>query len=272
MTVFKESGAGEHYLGLSSDAKPTTGLHPGATFQEVDTSVQSIYDGTTWWRTAVAQGYSLIKITEITSGTTYSPTTGARALRVRCLGGGGAGGSAATAVTNAGAAGGGGAGGYSESWLTNLHASPYTVAVGAAGAAAAAGAHDGGNGGDTTFDSPAVITAKGGAGGKQKAVTVGPVMGGLGGAGGAASAGAGDIKVDGAAGYAGIMLAAAQAVSGSGAPSVLGGGGQGRITQGDGAAAATYGAGGAGGCIVSGGTDQAGGNGSAGIIIVEEYA
>jgi hypothetical protein len=259
------------YLGLSSDTKPT-GVPVGSTFFETDTSVTSIFDGTSWWRQAVASGYALIKVTEIKSGSSYSYTTGARALFVECIGGGGAGGSCATGATNAAAAGGGGAGAYSCAFLTGLPANPVTVAVGAGGTPGAAGANPGGNGGDTTFGSPSVCTAKGGAGGSASTVAAGPVIGGAGGAGGASSAGVGDLVVDGEPGGTGLMLAAAQALSGQGGDSVFGGGGQGQTTQHAGVAGGNYGAGGSGGAILSGGASVAGGAGSAGIIRVFEYA
>lgn len=259
------------YLGLSSDAKPTSGVPIGSTFFETDTSVQSIYDGTSWWRQAVAQGYSVIKVTEIFQGTTsYSYTTGARALFVEGIGGGGAGGSCATAATNAAAAGGGGAGAYSAVFLTGLPANPITVQVGAGGTPGAAGANPGGNGTDTTFGS--LLTAKGGTGGSGVTVTAGPVVGGMGGAGGASASGVGDIKADGGTGGAGIMLAAAQALSGAGAASAVGGGGAPQNTQHAGVAGGNFGAGGSGGCILSGGASVAGGAGANGILRITEYA
>ena len=262
------------YLGLSSDTKPTDGsVVAGALFYETDTSVQSIYDGTIWWRSAVAQGYAVIKVTEITGSTTsYNYTTGARALFVECVGGGGAGGSAATGATNAAAAGGGGGGGYSCAFLTGLAPNPITVQVGAGGAPGATGANPGGAGTDTTFGSTSLVTGKAGAGGLSSTVGAGPVIGGLGGAGGASSSGVGDMKVDGEPGANGIMLAAAQAQSGQGGDSVFGGGAAGQTTQHTGATAGNYGAGGSGGCILSGGASVAGGAGGAGVIRVTELA
>ena len=52
-----------------------------------------------------------------TSGSgTYTPTTGARYVWVRCWGGGGGGGCAVGAASDVNVAGGGGAGGYGELW------------------------------------------------------------------------------------------------------------------------------------------------------------
>lgn len=271
MTVIRVNGSNPELLGLSTDTKPTTGVSAGSTFLELDSNITYVFDGVaTWWSTAMAQGYSLVKVTEIKSGTTYTYTTGARALFVEAIGGGGAGGGVATAA-NSGAGGGGGAGAYACSWITTLKAAPYTVAIGAAGTPGAAGANPGGNGGDTTFDTTAIV-AKGGSGGiadTNAAIHVG----GLGGAGGLASGSTGDLVLDGGQGSPGLALAAAQAVSGNGGQSFLGGGAKGRVTQGDGAAAvANTGGGGAGGCSVSGGASQAGGAGGTGLIRVWEFA
>lgn len=219
--------------------------------------------------------YRLLTITEIFSGTTsYTPTTGVRALFIECIGGGGAGGGVATAITNAGAAGGGGGGAYSCTWnITNVSGT-HTVAVGAGGTAGAAGANPGGVGGDTDFKDTAgtsICTAKGGLGGLADTVAAIHV-GGLSVAGGAAASGVGDLKIDGGVSGTGLALAAAQAVSGSGGASHFGSGAASRKTQGAGVAAGVYGGGGSGGCILSGGASVAGGAGGAGLIRVWEFA
>ena len=269
MSVVK-ANAINRYLGLSTDVKPTDGPI-GSTFEELDTGVESKFDGTLWWRQGVSNGYAVIKVTEILQGTTsYSYTTGARALLVEGIGGGGAGGSCATGATNAAAAGGGGAGAYSAVWITALPTAPVTVQVGAGGTPGAAGANPGGTGTDTTFGT--LLTAKAGVGGAASTVAAGPVIGGLGGAGGASSSGVGDVKCDGAAGGAGLMLAAAQALSGAGADSAIGGGGAPQNTQHAGAAGGTYGAGGSGACILSGGASNQGGAGANGLLRITEFA
>lgn len=217
--------------------------------------------------------YRLIRVVNVLN-TPYVPTNGTRALYVECWGAGGGGAGCATAVTNAAAAGGGGSGAYSAVWLTGAQVkASFTVGVGALGAGGVAGANNGGVGGDTTFDSPSVCTAKGGLGGIADTVAAGPRVGGLGGAPGLAASGVGDLKVSGNPGDEGLALAAAQAVSGSGGPApVMGGAGQGLKTQGAGGAATGFAAGGAGACILSGGASVAGGNGAAGTIRVWEFA
>lgn len=215
--------------------------------------------------------YRLIKVTKINQGTvSYTPTTGARALFVRCIGAGGQGGGATTGVTNSAVGGGGGGGGISQLWTMIIKA--FTVQVGLKGSGAAAGAN-GNAGTDTTFDSPSICTAKGGAGGIQETVLLGPAVGGAGGAGGVAGSGVGDVVIGGAAGDTGVVLAAAQAISGGGGDGYLGGGaGQGIKAQGAGNAASGFGAGGGGACILSGGASVAGGAGSDGLIEVWEFA
>src|SRR5207244_3356966 len=97
--------------------------------------------------------YRLIKVTTILQGTTtYTPSTGIRALLIEAIGAGGGGGGVATAVTNSGAAGGGGGGGYSSVFSTTIKAS-YPVVVGLGGPGGVAGANPGTAGTDTTFDS-----------------------------------------------------------------------------------------------------------------------
>lgn len=214
--------------------------------------------------------YRLIRVVDINQGTTtFTPTTGAKALYVECFGAGGGGGGVATAVTNSGAAGGGGSGAYSASWLTAISTS-YACVVGALGAGGTAGANNGSVGADTTFDG-GTITAKGGLGGIADTIAILHV-GGLGGAGGAAGSGAGDTLFSGTPGEAGLALAAAQGVSGRGGNSPFGGGGNSLKTQSAGAAATGFGSGGSGGCAVSGGASVAGGNGADGLIRVWEFA
>ncbi len=218
--------------------------------------------------------YRLIKVVDVTSSP-YVPSNGARALYVECVGAGGGGGGCATAATNAAAAGGGGSGAYSAAWLIGAAVkASFTVAVGALGTGGTAGANNGTAGGDTTFDSPSVCTAKGGSGGIADTVAAGPRIGGLGGAGGLAASGVGDLKCSGNPGDEGMALAAAQAASGQGGPAAgpFGGAAQGRKTQGAGDAATGFGGGGAGACILSGGASVAGGNGAPGLIRVWEWA
>lgn len=205
---------------------------------------------------------------------TYTPTTGTKALLVLLWGGGGAGGSCLTAVTNAAGAGGGGSGAYAEKFLTASIFGACKVRIGAAGAAAAAGNNAGGNGGDSEFEdttNTVVARADGATGGSPDTVAIGHI-GGLGGPGGTVAGSIGDLIIPGRTGGWGVTVAAAQGVSGAGAPGVDGtGGGASRKSQGAGSAAsANSAAGGSGGCILSGGASVAGGNGGSGLVIIWE--
>jgi hypothetical protein len=113
--------------------------------------------------------------------------------------------------------------------------------------------------------------AKGGLGGLADSVAAGPRIGGAGGAGGPTAGGLGDIVAAGADGATGIVLAAAQALSGSGGGSEIGGQVAGIKAQGNGTNGHTYGGGGGGGTILSGGAAVAGGQGAPGLIRVWEF-
>jgi hypothetical protein len=206
--------------------------------------------------------------------TTYTPTAGAVSAYAELIGGGGGSGSVATAVTNAGASGGGGGAAYSAVWIPVLAAS-YPCAVGAGGTAGASGAaNNGGDGGDTTLGTAGALgVAKGGGGGFGDTIAAGPRIGGSGGLGGAAASGTGDIKMDGAAGTSGLVLAAAQAMAGTGgmAGGPGGGGAKGGKGQGAGSVGGLYGGGASGGVALSGGASVAGAAGGNGLLRIGEY-
>lgn len=206
----------------------------------------------------------------LTSGTTYSPTAGARSALIRMVGGGGAGGSA-TAVAGS-ANGGGGSGGYAEYALSNI-AGTYTYAIGAGGTAVAGGA--GNAGGNTTFvDGLTTVTAYGGAGGTFSAGTA-AVKYTAGGAGGNISTN-GTVNGAGVGGGTGMTSSVVTVgKAGNGGESFLGGSGIGglyatAVAVAGGTAVANTGSGGGGGGTGAV-TVAAGGNGAAGIIIITEY-
>ena len=175
-----------------------------------------------------------------TSGSgTYTLPANCKAIKVRCVGGGGAGGSGASGI-----GGGGGAGGYLESLIASPSAT-YSYAVGAGG-------------GVTTFGT-SLLTANNGSAGSAGATTA------QGGAGGTATGG--NINSTGGSGGYGWQSASTYYAGGWGAGSVFGTGGMNSGTgNGNGGNGITYGSGGGGGA----GGGGAGG-GAAGIVIVEEY-
>jgi hypothetical protein len=208
----------------------------------------------------------------LTSGTTYTTGADCSKIRVVLLAGGGAGGGAATVASGGGAGGGGSAGGYATKTFDVSPSTGYTYAIGAAGSPGAAGANAGGAGGDTTFAVGATtVTAKGGPGGTGMASGT-TVLAALGGAPAAISTN-GDVNGSGMPGNPGIRLSGTVGVSGAGGDAgTFGAGDAGRITQGNGAAGIGRGAGGSGGLTLNAGAATSGGAGTAGQVIVEEYA
>lgn len=207
---------------------------------------------------------------------TKASWTGLRAVKVTCVGGGGAGGSSIAAAAGSTSIGsGGGSGGISTSFiLASSLAASVTVTAGAAGVAGAAGANNGGAGGASSFGT--AVVANGGSGGLHRAANASNGFGGAGGAGAIITGAAGDLATPGVNGGWGVT-SAALGVSGAGAPSPYGTGGQEKVwaaspSQSAGSAATGYGSGGGGAYTSGAGTSQAGGAGSPGIVIIELYA
>ncbi len=206
----------------------------------------------------------------LTSGTTYTPPTGCRAIEVTCVGGGGGGGgTGASGASTAGVGGAGSGGGMARMLITSLESS-YTYAIGAAGTGGAAGTNNGANGGNTTFAGGSVsISANGGVGGGGGTATSGTSLS-VGAAGGAATGG--DLNLPGnSAGSAAIVSGDAISIPSSGASPLGGGAVQPSSTNADGTDATAKGAGGGGGISFDSATTRAGGDGAPGVIIVSEY-
>lgn len=211
-------------------------------------------------------GVGAIDVVKISGA--WTVPTGVTRIRISLIGGGGAGGAGTDnqpASFWPGLGGGGGAGVFAiHAELVVTPAQNLTVVIGAAGAG---GAGDGGDGGATSVARPAdwTVTVNGGEGGTQGFSNV-P---GAGGAGGVVAV-VGDIP--GARGEDAYSPAQAGGMSGSGAASALGGGAPGhRLAVSDvGRAGAAYGAGGSGGRGFASGTEtKNGGDGAAGVVIIE---
>ena len=215
-------------------------------------------------RTTLGLGSTLLGIQKFTANGTYTPTAGTTTARVRMVGGGGSGGSASTTNNSGGT--GGGSGEYVEALVTNASGiSGGTVTVGAAQTTA------GSTGNNTSLTIESVtITAQGGGAGTSVTTASG------GHAAAAPTLGAsGDTSFDTyrhvERGQANIMVATTPVfVGGNGASGVLGRGGNGanggNTAGGDGTG---YGAGGGGATRST--TNQVGGDGAAGVVIIEEY-
>lgn len=225
----------------------------------------------------------LLNVRTFTASGTYTPTTGTKKIRVRLVGGGGAGGGAA-ASTSSGtlAAGhGGSAGTYGETSLIDVSSvSSVVVTVGSAGTSSAGG--NGTSGGASSFGS--YISAPGGAGGNYGAsgtatFSLVPDLNQTGGCSGSSvllnvpgEGGWGQMSF--ATGTAGGTTTTSSAKGGRGGNSVLGGGGYALTNNSVPGSGTGYGAGGAGAATtyINGTSAVAGGAGSSGIVIIEEYA
>lgn len=223
------------------------------------------------WNATNPSSIFTINVQTFTSNGTYTPTAGMKYCKIEMVGGGGAGGGTSTAAAGTGAgAGGGGSGAYNFNFFTaaTIGAS-QTVTIGAGGVGATGAV--GGNGGATSVGS--LLTAPGGAGGSARAAQASVVIA-IGGNGGVAGIG-GINNFIGQTGGLGIN-SAINAGSGFGGSSFFAGGGApigvaagfsaGNFAQ------ANSGAGGSGSAIYGvTGSNVAGGNGGAGIVIITEY-
>lgn len=232
-------------------------------------ATNSFWEGDGTWSTVSG---SLINLTTITSGTTYTPSAGTNKIRIELWGGGGAGGSC-TNVAGC-AAGGGGSGSYLRYEFAGVGAGPYTIAIGAGGTAVAGGT--GNSGGSTTFNTGSItLTAPGGAGGATAAGTA-VIKCVAGGAGGAVAIN-GDANGAGMPGGPGITsTVVTTGASGFGGSTSLGGGGAavtGNIsaTSVAGVAAVANTGSGGSGARAGAATAVSGGAGAAGRIIIWEF-
>jgi len=183
-----------------------------------------------------------------------------RGIKVRLVGGGGGGGGATS--NNSGGSGGGG-GGYAESFITDISglSSSISVTVGSGGTA---GTGNGVSGGTSSFGS--LVVATGGAFGT--ATTSIGSLGGVGTSGQFLSRGGSSESVKNM-----FDDSISPSAGSGGGDSMLGGGGYGGVNFGtgtDGASGGNYGGGGGGAFRIS--TNQSGGPGAPGIVIVELYA
>ena len=190
-------------------------------------------------------GFTLPKVySYFTAGSyTYTPTSGAKWIRARFVGGGGSGACSNSAAYYGGS---GGAGGYGE---VVLAAATYTFTVGAGGAGSTTTT---GNSGGTTYFGQNLGTPYWATPGSGGSTTTG----------GAGGSGTSNCSVY-AVGGPGASGAGAGA-SGGGA-SYFGGGGQLNAT-GTGGTASAWGAGGSGSYLA-----YASGAGAVGIVVIEEY-
>jgi hypothetical protein len=200
------------------------------------------------------------------SGTWTNP--GCKMIRRRGVGGGGGGGGVTGLAANIGAASGGAAGGEFDGWQDATSLTTVSVTIGAPGVGGAAGANNGTAGGATSFG--AFATANGGAPGLGAAAGTALAITAQADGGTAASADIAGFARKGAASSAGLRLSGAVGLSGKGADSSYGQGGNALAAAGAGAVATGFGSGG-GGALSTAAVNQPGGNGQGGYLIIEEY-
>jgi hypothetical protein len=244
-------------------------LQAGEWLVITEAGVLFVYDANGGVKTSSATG-RLLKTTVLSSGTVFTTQQATTLAYVRVQAAGGGGGGCTSVASAAAGAGGGGAGGYAEKLFVVTGNTPYTYAIGAAGTGVSGAA--GNNGGDTTFAVGATtVTAKGGTGAPIGTAAT-TLVTRAGGAGGVVSTN-GDVNSGGAPGEYGVVLITATPIvaSGNGGSSLFGGGGVGIVAVGNGNNATGFGAGG-GGSATGASVARTGGNGTGGLIIVDEYA
>lgn len=223
---------------------------------------------------ANSSGYTgrLLNVQVFTDSGTYTPSAGTKKFRARLVGGGGAGGGAAASTTSGRVAAGhgGGAGTYGETGLIDASSvSSVPVTVGSGGTGSLGG--DGSAGGSSSFGS--YITAPGGGGGSYGASTSTTQTAVNDDNNGNACTGSAVLmSVGGQGGRGQFSLNASTTKGGPGGSSVLGAGGAAFTKSIKGGNGSGYGAGGAGSITIYNNAATAGGDGTAGIVIVEEYA
>ena len=242
-------------------------LNPGYTLVYNEGSGWTLYDSSGNIQTSIGPGRWLKRTVILTGTTTFTTQPATTQIHARMLAGGGQGGGAPATAGECGS--GGGSGSYAE-WVTSVSGSTvYACAVGAGGSTGGTGA-GGQTGGATTLTvGGTTVTCNGGIGGAAGTSISVPVLGG---AGGAISTN-GTLNIAGEAGEPNVCIGtAADNRSGAGANSIYGGGGAPLLeaSNATGNAATGFGAGGGGASTT--GTARAGGAGSPGVIIIDEYS
>lgn len=221
--------------------------------------VQVVYDGTNFQlMSSVASTVPVVRTyLNAASPATWTKPTGLKYVVVEVQAGGGGGGGSTLAGR---VSGGGGGGGYAkETILATSLGATETVTIGAGGAGS--GTTTGSTGGTSSFGS--LVSATGGLGGEVSSGIA--VPGGVGGAGSG-----GDVNLLGRNGGQGTR--STPSMTGVGGDSFLGFGGVSQIYTAsvNGLVGGLYGGGGSGSGNEDG-SDQVGGSGAAGIVIVTEY-
>lgn len=218
---------------------------------------------------------ALINVQVFSAGGTYTNTAGTNSVIVEAVGaGGGSGGVAAQGAGSGALSASGGGGAYAKARFTSGFTGGIAVTIGTAGAAGTSGANAGGTGGATSLGTlvscPGGIGGGGGGGSSSAAAVNGAVASAAPTITGAAQIIASQA---GPSGFFGNQQAAgANGAGGQGGSSPLGAGGQGANATGAGSPGLGKGGGGGASFAGSSGAAQVGAAGTAGYLVVYEYA
>jgi hypothetical protein len=218
-----------------------------------------------------------------TSGTnTFTPNAATNTCIVTVIGGGGGGGGVAGGGGGTVGGGGGGSGAIASAILTRsqmIGAGTTTQAVvGALGAGGTSGANTGSTGGTSTLKDnggagATLISSTGGSGGVGGTVSVTAQVIGGGAAGGATISTGTQLFISGQLGFEGLSFGTvANGISGRGGSTPYGSGAGGSVTSGGAGVVASGSGCGGGGAFSSTASSFAGGDGTAGIIRIDEYS
>lgn len=212
-------------------------------------------------------GGRLINVAVFNTSGIYPRSVGTKAIRIRLVSGGGAGGGAtATNASQISAGTGGCSGSYAEGYYTTVPATAtVTVGLGGIGVQGTTG----GNGGSSSVGS--LISVSGGTGGNQLGPTVPPLTANVNPAG-TSITGANIMGIHSAAPPMAFVTSLSVGYSGQGASSLLGAGGASVNGSGNGTNGSGFGSGGGGALCLASSIARAGGNGTNGIVIIEEYS
>ena len=206
-------------------------------------------------------------VQQFTASGTWTKPAGCKRIWLRCVGGGGGSGGATAAAAQFACGSGGASGGYAEGVYDVTGISSAAVTIGAGGAAGGAANGNGGAGGSTIFGTLITACPGGGGGfGMNSAATANALRGGD---PGAAPTG-GTINRAGDPGGPSIRFSGTIGLSGNGASSPFGPGGNARDGVNAGLAGTGFGAG-AGGAFSNSATGFAGAAGTNGYVTVMEF-
>lgn len=208
---------------------------------------------------------SFIGFRQLTTGTSYTPTTGTKSIVIEMVGGGGGGAAVSRSNTSSriSISSGGGGGAYLKAYITNISSlTSYAYSIGSGGGVGASG------GNTTIIIEGTTYTTQGGSAGTSVlnatngiAITDNTAV----------STNGSIVNNNGQVGSIGMAISSSVGCSGSGGDSPFGNGGKSSKLVGAGANGSGYGAGGAGAVATANSSSLNGGSGTQGIIIIYEY-